>query len=357
MMRLLALINNIDPNNHSSLVIDARTITQLIYIYSVIGAKFSKKNTTLLWGGSQSDLILVSKFIDVPQNCHILEIDLQDNALIFNFKNLRVIKNICKSLSKSSDRIQLFTSFASGMYFEILKSSLCVDNDDVIQFDDGIINEFIVRNRYRFFRFLIYLLHGFICLPSKYRMFSDNRFKKIYTSINPRNIVSIETKLIVDISKDVSLILNQISLNHISIDRSKSAVFMTSPSVESGRMSISDYHKLIKDVNLKLKELGVENVYHSKHPAESHSNDEFYNSIDFVETYKDFPSELLVANKSIAYIVNPLNSTIMMSDYFKHLNEIDTVISYYPKNSPYKYQRIKMIDKILFKHNIEHYVL
>ena len=66
---------------------------------------------------------------------------------------------------------------------------------------------------------------------------------------------------------------------------------------------------------------------------------------------------MLVANKNIAYIANPINSTILMSDYFRHLNEINTVISYIPKNSPHEDERVKMINKVLSKYSAEHYVL
>jgi len=339
------------------IVLDVRSITQLLYMHSAIGDQFSEKNTTLLWKGRKSDLLLASKLIDIPKNYYIFDIDSKDHKLMPNFKTVRKIKNICKLISLSSNNIQLCTSYASGMYFELLKSSLSVDDGDVIQFDDGLVNELIEVNKYRLFRFIIYLLHGFVCFPSKYRMFSDKRFKRIYTSINPDNIISIENKQVVDISDHVSKNFYQISLNSINIDSSKSAILMTTHAIESKRMSKTEYHKLIKDVYSKLIELGAKDIYLSKHPSEKNSNDNFYNKIGLIAFYQDYPSELLVANKNIAYIANPLNSTIMMSAYFKHLNEIDAVVSYYPKNSPYKDERIKMVDKILPKHSIEHYVL
>ncbi len=356
-MRHLILANHIDSGDQVGLVLDVRNITHLLYMYSVIGDRFSEKNTTLLWKGRKSDFLLASKLIDIPKNYYILDIDSKDKKLMLNFKTVRKIKNICKLISLSSNNTQLCTSHASGMYFELLKSSLSVDDIDVIQFDDGFINELIEINKYRFFRFIIYLLHGFVFFPQKYRMFSDKRFKRIYTSINPDNIVSIENKQVVDISDYVSNFFYQINLEHINIESSKSAILMTHHSVESERMSKSEYRQLITDVYSKLKELGVKDIYLSKHPAEKYSNDDFYNRIGLTTSYQDYPSELLVANKNITYIANPINSTIMMSDYFRHLNEIDTVISYIPKNSPHENERVKMIDKVLSKYSAEHYVL
>jgi len=175
--------------------------------------------------------------------------------------------------------------------------------------------------------------------------------------MNSDNIVSIECKQVVDISNDVSSEFYRISMEHIRIGSPKSAVLMTTHSVESGRMVRSEYHQLITDVYLKLQELGVKNVYLSKHPAEKNSNDGFYNKLGLILTYQDYPSELLIANKNITYIANPANSTIIMSDYLKHLDEIDAVVTYFPANSPYKDARIRMIDKVLLKYSAEHYVL
>ena len=73
---------------------------------------------------------------------------------------------------------------------------------------------------------------------------------------------------------------------------------MTTHSVESERMSKSEYRQLITDVYSKLKELGVKDIYLSKHPAEKHSNDDFYNEIGLNAFYQDYPSELLVANNN-----------------------------------------------------------
>ena len=339
------------------IVLDARSITQLLYMHSVFGDRFSEKNTTLLWKGRKSDLLLASKLIDIPKNYYILDIDSQDRTLMFNFKTVRKIKHICKSIASSCNNIQLCTSYASGIYFELVKSTLSVKNDDILQFDDGLANEIVEINRYKFFRLVIYLMHIIYHFPSKYRLFSDDRFKKIYTSINPQNIISIKNKQVFDISSSVSKNFQKISLNYININNSQSAILMTTHSVESKRMSKSEYHKLIKDVYSKLIELGAKDVYLSKHPSEKNTNDNFYNKIGLITSYQDYPSELFVANKNITYIANPINSTIMMSDYLRHLKEIDTVISYIPKHSPYEKERIKMIDKVLSKYSAQHYVL
>jgi hypothetical protein len=339
------------------IVLDARSITQLLYMHSVFGDRFSEKNTTLLWKGRKSDLLLASKLIDIPKNFYILDIDSQDTALMFNFKTVRKIKHICKSIASSCNNIQLCTSYASGMYFELVKSTLSVKNDDILQFDDGLANEIVEINRYKFFRLVIYLMHIFYHFPSKYRLFSDHRFKKIYTSINPQNIISIKNKQVFDISSSVSKNFQKISLKNINIKNSQSAILMTTHSVESKRMSKSEYHKLIKDVYSKLIELGAKDVYLSKHPTEKNSNDEFYRETGLILTYCNIPSELIVANKNINYIANPINSTIIISAYLDQLNGIQGVVSYIPSKSVHEKERIDIIRKILLDRDVKHSVL
>ena len=343
--------------DNATVVLDARSITQLLYMYSAIGELFPKKNTNLLWKGKESDLFLAAKLMPAPRACYVLDIDSKDKSLMFDFKTVTKIKNTCKLIKQSKSNIKLCTSFASGFYFELLKSSLSVSNEDIVQFDDGLINEIIVPNKHRYFKFIINLLHGFFCFTPRYKLFSDKRFKIIYSSINPNNIISIENKQIVDISEDVAKNIYQISLKNINIENAKSAILMTSHFVESGRMTQSEYQELIRNVYSKLKELDVKDVYLSKHPAEKHSNDNFYNEIGLILTYQDYPSELLVANKHISYIANPLNSTIMMSYYCKQLKKINGVVSYYTHNSPFIDERIKMIDEVLSSQRIKHYVL
>ena len=80
------------------------------------------------------------------------------------FKKIKIMR---KSIAKRSNEIGLYISHASGMYFEVLKASLCVENQKVTEFDDGLINEFIVANKYRLIRFVAYLFHGFVCYSPK----------------------------------------------------------------------------------------------------------------------------------------------------------------------------------------------
>ncbi|MBT4731134.1 hypothetical protein HOB87_04125 [Candidatus Woesearchaeota archaeon] len=353
-MRHLPTIDNIDFSENAMVVLDVRSITQLLYMHSVVGHLFFEKKIILIWKGKESDLIKASELIDIPEDHYILDINSQDKSLILNFNNIRKIRSICRSIYTPFRKIQILTSYASGMYFELLKSTLLVDDDDIVQFDDGLANEIVEINRYRFLRLIIYLMHNFYHFPSKYRLFSDYRFKKIYTSINPKNIIGIKDKKIVDISNCVSKNFKKISLNCLSIINSQSAILMSTHSVESKRMTRQQYQKLIEAVYLKLKEAGAMDVYLSKHPTEKNSNDEFYRKIGLILTYHNIPSELLVANKNINYIANPINSTIIISAYLEQLNGIQGVVSYIPSKSVHEKERVDIIKKILLDRSIKH---
>jgi len=351
------MIDNIEFSENAIAVLDVRSITQLLYMHSIVGHFFFEKQIILIWKGKESDLIKASELINIPENYFILDINSQDKSLILNINNVRKVRGICRSIYTPFKKVQILTSYASGMYFELLKSALKVKDEDVIQFDDGLVNEIVEINRYRFLKFIIYLMHNFYHFPSKYRLFSDDRFKKIYTSINPKNIIEIKNKKIVDISNYVSKNFKKISLKYISVNNPQSAILMTTHSVESKRMTQQQYQKLIMAVYLKLKEAGAMDVYLSKHPSEKNSNDEFYRETGLILTYCNIPSELIVANKNINYIANPINSTIIISAYLDQLNGIQGVVSYIPSKSVHEKERIDIIRKILLDRDIKHSVL
>ena len=142
------MIANKDKNiNTSGLIIDARSITQLIYINSVFGKLFSSNITFLIWKGSKKDLKLASKLLNIPKNSYIFDINSTDKNLAINFNDVRKIKNLCKKIISINSSNTLCTCFASGFYFDFLKNSLHIKDDDVIQFDDGLINGFVQKKK------------------------------------------------------------------------------------------------------------------------------------------------------------------------------------------------------------------
>lgn len=339
------------------LIFDARSITQLLYMYSAFEDVFSADNSLLLWKGAESDLLLASKLIQLPQNIVILDIISINTDLMKDFRIIKKIKNTLSLVSTRPGTTRLCTSYASGIYFELIKSVLSIENNNIIQFDDGTNNELVEVNDYRLIRSLIYMIHGISCFPAKYKLFSDHRFKNIYTSINPDHIVEDSSKAVVDISERVSRTFSRISESHVNVTTPKAAVLMTTHSVESQRTSKNEFQSLIGDVYTRLKDLGAQEIYLSKHPAEKYENDEFYKSIGLNTSYQGFPSELLVANKNIKFIGNPFNSTLIMCDYLKLLHHIKSVVSYWPVNAPYKVQRIRMAESLLLKYHADHYII
>jgi len=344
-------------SDNKCLVLDVRSITQLIFMSSVFKDKIFHANTVLIWKGNVSNLKLAEKFFTIPKNFYILDIDIQDSKLIFNRKSISKIKKMCKKINKKYEYIELSSSFASGFYFELLKHFLRAEDESIIQFDDGLINELIEPNRYRVIKFIIYAIHGMFLFPSRYKLFSDIRFKKIYSSIKPNNIDAIDNKIVHDVSHVVSKKISSISKKNISIRNSNSAILMTTHSVESGRMTSPEYQKMIKNVFNKLKDNGITDIYLSSHPSEKNSNNNFYRDLGMNLTFQHYPSELLVANKNITSFASPMNSTILLSHHLRLLDSIELIIGYLPKKHLYLIKIAKLISNILSKYPLTYYVL
>jgi hypothetical protein len=339
------------------LIIDGRSITQVLYIYSVFGSQFRKKNTILIWKGNKKDLLFLSKIIKIPEHSYVVNIKSIDQDLALNFKAVKELKILLGSLRYKCSEYSLCTCFASGLYFEIIKVFLGVKNKNVMQFDDGVINEYVVKRKYRLFRFLVNLIHGFIYYPSKYKLFSDIRYNSIFTSISPKNIHSRSSKYLVNINLHVKNLFKGISAHNIPIDIQNSAIFMTAPLVESGRMKKSEYQKLILKAVEKIKNLGFKKIYLSKHPSEEKASDIFYRTIGLDFSYANFPSEIIIMNKNIRAIGNPLNSTLFLSKKFDLLRNIKIVVSYFPTNAPFIVSRISAINNLLVESNVPHHMV
>ena len=338
------------------LIFDVSSIGQLLYMYSAFEEVFSADSSMLIWHGKESDLSLAGSLVKLPQNVVFLDVITKDTILMKDFKTIKKIKNFLVTINKCPNTTRLCTAYGSGLYFELIKSTLCIDNNNIIQFDDGL-NELLEVNNYRIIKSLISMIHGIAFFPSKYKLFSDSRFMHIYTSINPDHVVRDTIKKVVDISERVSRTFRHISDLNLNIKSSKSAVLMTTHSVESGRTSKKEFQSLIGDVYNKLKDFGAQEIFLSKHPTEKYENDEFYESIGLNTLYQDFPSELLVANKNITFIGNPFNSTLIMCDHLKLLKHIEMVVSYWPVNAPHKAQRTQMIESLLLKYTANHHII
>ena len=92
----------------SGLVIDGRSITQVLYIYCVFGKHFRKKSTILIWKGKAADLFLLSKIIKIPNHSHVLSIDSRDPLLAFNFQAVKEIKSLIKKIKCKNHPLTIY---------------------------------------------------------------------------------------------------------------------------------------------------------------------------------------------------------------------------------------------------------
>jgi hypothetical protein len=339
------------------LIIDGRSITQVLYIYSILERHFCKKDTVLIWKGTKSDLFFLSRIIKIPKKTYVFNINSQDQALFLNFKVLGNLKALLKDLKNKCSDYSICSCYASGFYFEVIKEFLKIQNENVIQFDDGLINEYVIKRKYRIFRLIINLIHGFIFLPSKYILFSDIKYSLVFTSLNPSNIISYSNKRIVNIAPNVKYLFGKISSRYINISNQNSVLFMTTHLVETGRMEKKEYQEFISKIFLKIKALGFQKIYLSKHPSEKHVNDRFYRNLGLDFSYTNFPSEIIIYNKNIRAVVNPLNSTLFLAKSLDLLKNIKIVASYVPLNSPLVASRVSKINELLDQEKITHHLV
>ena len=98
-------------------------------------------------------------------------------------------------------------------------------------------------------------------------------------------------------------------------------------------------------------------IYLSKHPSEKHVNDRFYRNLGLDFSYTNFPSEIIIYNKNIRAVVNPLNSTLFLAKSLDLLKNIKLVASYVPLNSPLVASRISKINELLDQEKITHHLV
>jgi len=337
----------------ANIIIDARSITHYLYIFSFLKNKIKKENIIIIWTGKKEHLVFLNKLLELPKIIYSLDINTKSTSLIFDLLALKKIKKISSELVKKYPSRQLLTTYASGLYFEFLKKNLNISDKNVIQFDDGSLNLIVKQNKFRIIKKILFYFYGINIVQPKYILFSDERFISIYTSLNPKNIININKKIIINISKNVNDLFSFLSNKHLWIPKLNSAVLLTTHSVESKRMVIADYQNLITRVYKNLKLNGANEIYLSKHPAETSINDSFYLDLGLKLEYSSFPSEFFLINNNINYIANPFNSTIIVGYQMGLLNKINYVLNFTPKKNADAQERFQIINKILLKSRIK----
>lgn len=338
---------------NTKVVLDARSITQLLYMLSYVNANTTLTDVTILWIGRPELIKSIKKYLHLPEVINMSNANISDSNILFNYFLLFKISGKIPPINK---KIVLFTAFNHGLYFSMLKSKLSLSPGSIYLFDDGSINIIQKYNSKRVLRFILYALHGLPIEWSKYRLFCNKKYNKIYTVLSKDVIPECaKEKKIVNISGYVSslysLLFKKIYKGKIRIN---SALLLTHHAVESRRLSIGEYQDLIVSVVNKIKFYGVENIYLSTHHLEGDINKEFYKSLELILIHEDFPAELFLSSEKISIIAQPYNSTPLIANFIGLLSNINTIISYKVVNSPDINSRISSIKNMTIKNNITH---
>jgi hypothetical protein len=327
------------------IIFDARNLIQYYLMLSVHKIFFNKYEIYLFWYGSENDYKKINEFIRAPSRVFYFNLHkpLNNKNFLLDLSARQLIKKKTKIIKNSINKILLFTSFPNGLYFEYIKKNLDVKNKDTFVFDDGNINNFIIKNKWRLLIFLRNCLVGLFIFPSKYRLFSDSRFTNIYTINSNAKFYNKHTKNIIFIKKYFLETIKKDAIKIKSIPK-RSAILITAPLVESNRMDINKYQDMISNIIKQLEKYKISNIIHSIHPSETEINKKFYNKNNFLNEYSQYPAELILLNKNINYIISPANSTLMLGESFPVLfKNIDFVFLY---SLPMTFMHSIRLDKV-----------
>ena len=161
-------------------VLDARSISQLLYMLSYIDSNMTITDVTILWIGKPELIKSIKKYLNLPEVINISNTNISDSDLLFNYS---LLFKVSKKIPLINKKNVLFTAFNHGLYFSMLKSKLSLPSSSIYLFDDGSINTVQKYNSKRVLRSILYALHGLQIEWSEYRLFCNKKYKKNLHSI------------------------------------------------------------------------------------------------------------------------------------------------------------------------------
>lgn len=338
---------------NKKVVLDARSISHLLYMLSYVDCNKTIQEVVVLWAGKPELIESLGKYMHLPEIKYISKINPSDSNILFNYP---LFFGINKKISNISGQIILFTAFNHGVYFSMIKKKLSLSYDSIYLFDDGSLNILQKYNSKKILRVLLYSFHGLFPGYSKYRLFCNEKYNNIYTIFSRSMLpVCVRKKQIINISKYVNnsynFLFKKIYKNKV---QPNSALLLTHHAVESDRLKLNEYQTLIVDVVKEIRSHGVEDIYLSKHQQEKDINTDFYKSLNLKSTYEDFPAEILLSSSNIKIMAQPYNSSPLVASSIGLMSNLNTIISYKIKHSPDIESRVNSIDNIAVQHNLNH---
>ena len=340
------------------IIIEAYSPSHLFFFLPYVQSEI--KHIELIWHGKKSFIDNLPKELVLPEHIYCYS----PSSSIKSWRPSRSEANkyrgfLLSNFERNQDYI-IYSPFNYGIYFEILKQTLLIDDESIILYDDGMAGFLPNKIKYKIFKELFYRYHGIVTSLPNHQLFATPSLNKGF-SINPNLIYRGDNKnlLIKDISEDIAEFMEKVYLNnYVEELEDNSAIIATHHAIENNRMSENSYFLKIKEVINKIHELGINKIYFSMHHQEDHNKKyEQYKSLGMTPIKKqNIPLEVFCCSEELKLLAQPFNTIPFMASSLGLLNQ-KKVVSYHLDNMPLINERVLLIKKLLREQNIEHYLI
>lgn len=284
---------------------------------------FNKKKDSVFFLVTRKPLInkwhIVSKFLKhLKLKFKVLFID-PPHPLEFKKYTIDKLK---KTIIKEFNEVEFhITNFNEGILFNVLRN--IYKQSKIFLIDDGSANTLKFKRKKKIIKKIqSKILNIQYDFRPKYGLGLKNNYVKYYTALDLNHIKFIKNKC-VSINFEIKNIYNQIlefDKEYFGDITNDSCLICTHHSVDSDRLSLKEYEKIIIKIKNYMKEnYHITNFYYVKHPAESDVTSHIYTSQNFIPLEK-YNSEIYIHSNRIKYCVHPNNSIPIVAESIMRTN-------------------------------------
>ena len=320
--------------------------------------KFNKINydkVLVFWTGKNDFPKSIMRDLDI--NYEFMTIYFFKDYKFKTIKKYIEFSRFLKKFTKEKFEYYLYTHFNEGFFYELIKDRLNIKKENVYLFSDGFETYLVKKRKIKeYLKSIFMLLFNIKFNQSKFLLsFSDNiiNLKVIAPELlqkkdNKKHIYNINKIF----HKGHHTITKKTDFSFI---KNNSALLLTTHSVESNRLSISEYTYIVKKIIFKLQKLGIKNIYFKMHHGEKLSfKRNYYLSLGLYELNSNIPAEIYVACPKFVVLATPYSSAILVCYGLGIYKNIKTIISYSTPKRENSNIKENLIEKVIRKMKVEH---
>lgn len=250
------------------------------------------------------------------------------NYLEFNKSRINSIKELILNVTREIDFH--ITNFNDGLLYNIIRE--LYKKSKIFLIDDGAANTIYLKRKKKILKKIqskILKIH--FNFSSNYSLALKDDYNKFYTALNINHIKFIKNKCITinNETKNIYYKLIKFDRYHFQKIAPNSCLICTHHSVDTGRLSLKKYEKIIIKIKNYVKDnFHISNFYYVKHPAESDVTSHIYSSQNFIPLDK-YNAEIYLHSNRIKYCIHPNNSIPIVAESI-----ISTNVKYYNYQLP-----------------------